>query len=511
MAKNLIIGDTEQITVNGELFLDIDCKNVKVGDIFAISAGFRLNTNIVPLIVATGSISATLVDSNNNAISNTVVIYHEDLPSKEEELLTITKDSDTIKCKLENKSTSSCYYLMLTKGTDFPEWEQWKETKYTFKYVKPGAPSTNLIVGNTERISGNHLFNTSINNVSKGDKYCVSFYPSIACDSYFTLVDGSNNNISNRVYDYGKGIRVVILTIQQNYNRQIFFNIEYDRGDVGMLMLNKGETPLPWENNLGSNETTICEIKKFVKSKNLIIGDTKKIITYLGDNYYSTKISCKSGDNITISGNYDKIQEGLSISLFDIDNSKFICDGFMIKPAMDDTPFNHTFICHTGSSNVMLNIYSYDGMDILTNIMLNKGEDPLPWQNNITGNDDAEVSLSPIYKNDEKVWEKAEPEPYIIIYDSKYDPNAKVLIHPLFFNKHFRSDGYMDEEVHKLADDICEKWSAYDVLYVSTMNYIDCAGFNFAVHPACRYYSMWDFTPEYEKGYYKFYCHIDYD
>lgn len=310
---------------------------------------------------------------------------------------------------------------------------------YSLKRVSP-SNSKNLIVGNSNKLYPNSRHITSISNAKQGDKFCLTF------DSYngeemlhevIRLEDDKSSYLTDFTF-LSKDKTILITTrdsvgeVRLQINNQA---IHYGNDFISNVMLVPGETPLPWENNLGEQEITIEGIKRNSGSKNLIKGDSSEL--YLQKNsskQFDLVIdSIKKGDKLYISykkGNghtittYDafpcwispKWQSGVDLSTIMYINSKESDS----KGSID--------ILQDYAGRLSLNIQG--GVLSLENIMLTKEEDDVvPWKNNI----EPESSLSLVYKAEEQIWEKKFITPYIIKDDIRKSgdyADCTILLHP---------------------------------------------------------------------------------
>ena len=409
--------------------------------------------------------------------------------------------------------------------------------KYTLKYGRP-SNSKNLIVGDSssEKMT---KFPLSISHVKSGDVFCLKFdsysdniNPCLFIENDVTGIANfkSNNNFFIAIIPDSFYTKSGVVSEYTGNIELLLRNNDIDRKlSYTNAMLVKGETPLPWENNLGFEEKTIGEIRRFISSNNLIVGDSSEYSGYMMLDSLSltpycvviSPIEVKLGEKITLSFDYN-FQDTTFVALENEQLNPISDDGMITFNGNQTGHYSHTFICNKNGIIKYIYCYGYENVS-MSKVMLVRGDKELPWVNNITGNDVLEYSLSPIYKNDEKVWEEEEIIPYIIVCDKKYDKmwnnDAKVLIHPKFFYKHFEVGEHKtteDSVVEQFRQDIEDKWSSFGELFPSNGNWIymenPSGGNSFELYIyGKKYYYHSDFVPEYENGYLKFKCYIDYD
>lgn len=421
MAKNLIKGDSSIVDLNtGYDGLELDISKFSIGDKFCISFNFDANYNranekteivifeidYIRCIVATptsGTYSAVIEVKPYEIADNSLKLFVMGAGDGEDQYCTITN-------------------VMLVKGDQPAEWKPWSdisEYKYTLKKVEK-SNSKNLIVGDTKEVfvEGTVLFKIQ-GPITKGDKIVINGKYSELFDGeiYIIINDGNTNRFDQLFYDDEIFVGFpFILNAKRDSIGDITLEITTLIESVILenLMLNEGDTPLPWENNLGDQEITIREIRKNNPSKNLIVGDTSEVIITGGIEFDISIQNFNVNDTFILIAEYESLPNTVSASYRLTGEStgsipSKIGDSWEARTSSIKNP------------KLQINITDFDeGGGYLKpvkfkNLMLVPGDIPLPWENNIN----PEVSLSPIYKNDEKVWEKTQQIKYKIIEWSK--------------------------------------------------------------------------------------------
>lgn len=500
MAKNLIKGDSSIVDLNtGYDGLELDISKLSIGDKFCISFNFDANYNranekteivifeidYIRCIVATptsGTYSAVIEVKPYEIADNSLKLFVMGAGDGEDQYCTITN-------------------VMLVKGDQPAEWKPWSdisEYKYTLKKVEK-SNSKNLIVGDTKEVfvEGTVLFKIQ-GPITKGDKIVINGKYSELFDGeiYIIINDGNTNRFDQLFYDDEIFVGFpFILNAKRDSIGDITLEITTLIESVILenLMLNEGDTPLPWENNLGDQEITIREIKKNTPSKNLIIGDSREASPAVNTNirFKLDKINnvqdgdlfCLTSPNIReiLNGNtaYRSVEITSDIKLisprYNANSGEFSDINITSYGGFKDNNTLILRIIEDAEGPIYLQVRNaLSSQYTLNNLMLVQGITPLPWENNIN----PEVSLSPIYKNDKKVWEKEEQlEPWIIKDDLYYEkPNlpdrahCTVLINPKIINN-LISYSSVDEFNQPIESDLLKKLQSELIKYTNCYQY----------------------------------------
>lgn len=150
MAKNLIKGDTLKVwtPTSQEVVFDLALSEVNVGDKFCLSFDNGAGDGLEMLQYTPGAF--VIMDSNNTVISTEEVTVNS--LDEVKTIFTITKKTSNPKLvKLAWEfitDMGEISHLMLSLGTDFPEWENWKEPTYNYTLYKSGKEVPYIYKGN---------------------------------------------------------------------------------------------------------------------------------------------------------------------------------------------------------------------------------------------------------------------------------------------------------------------------------------------------------------------------
>lgn len=346
--------------------------------------------------------------------------------------------------------------------------------------------ANNLIIGDSSIISNqDREFELNLTSVKAGEKYIIScsdkFPGFVPVPVEFVIQDNMTRQlISNTVELTDLGPYNGILTINSNSDYPILRVIGaiMSEGSVKEVMLNKGETPLPWDNNLSTESSIKYTLKKVEPSgEEITIGEIRIMPTLkdlLSEEYPIAEIPSRTVKKFKLNSGVKKgdvlVMKFDGLSYGGPDTSCRLVDGSN-RQITDSVPFWSNGVDVYGetilspatadSNDVYLELsHNFTSTVTFKNLRL----EPLNATNGL---------ISPVFKGEEKVWERQEVNkaPYIIIPETGMNPNYgyfKVLINPEWIKTLTKEDPSYEELRLELFKTI--GWSA-DARYVTLSVY----------------------------------------
>ena len=458
MARNLIKGDNTFEIVEGGGF-PINLESVKSGDKFNLSFDFnkdynRENQKCEEINVSLGS----CLDNGSSfflVLSSLTTSQRISLDTSKtyQTTLEITKDFTNI----DNEVIGIYYWSYGDGEMVYPTLqnviltEQEPEYKYTLKKIEK-SDSRNLIIGDTREVSFTDSIIFKINDsIHKGDKLILH------CSEY-NDIPSTDISLNDQLNDRFNPLFDEEILIDLPY---IFTACRDSVGDIQLclnnfddteviiknLMLNKGDTPIPWENNLGDQEVVIGEIRKsgiansiYKDYINIEIskGSNKDIIELNGpfksDQQFILQYAGKKDHSVIP---VEELKGGGDVHISVYNDSDQIVSSQSI-PYMTDTNdyVYYRFSINEDCERIILRGYtSIPGESYIEwyDVFLFQGNTPVK-----SYEAHPEISLSPVYKGEEKIWKKENEPNYIIetpIFNANYDAEVRVYVKESWLDK----------------------------------------------------------------------------